>query len=125
MEGFANVPNGGGFVGVELFHQSDLFGGEGLAPAALASSGSSRGKSCLGALADEVALELRKSTEDVEDELPAAGRGVDLFGGALEADALAVKLCDRLDEVLHGSSEAVPGPHYRRVPVPHERKRLG
>src|SRR3954451_12829930 len=40
MERFANVPNGRGFVGVELFHQSDLPGSEGFAPAALASPGS-------------------------------------------------------------------------------------
>src|SRR3954463_15841860 len=61
----ANVLNGGGFVGVELFHQSDLFGGQGFAPAALASPGSCSGKSCLGALADDVALKLRKGAEDV------------------------------------------------------------
>lgn len=89
MEGFANVPNGCGFIGIELFHQSNLFGGQGLSTAALASPGSGSGKSCLGAFADEVALELRKGAEDVEDELPAAGCGVDLLSEALEADTLA------------------------------------
>src|SRR5215218_3657956 len=99
MEGFANVLNGSGFVGVELFHQSDLFGGEGFAPAAPASPGSGSGKTGLGTLTDGVALELGKGAEDVDDELPAAGRGVDLLGEALEADALAVELRDRLNEV--------------------------
>src|SRR3954451_24100579 len=118
MEGFTNVLNGRGFVGVELFHQSDLFGGEGFAPAALASPGSSSCKSGLGALADDVALELGKRAEDVEDELPAAGRGVDLLGGALEPDALAVKLRDRLDEVFEGATEPIQAPHHQGVPVP-------
>src|SRR3954453_12344486 len=95
------VPN----FATDPFHQSDLFGGEGFAPAALASPGSGRGKSCLGALADEVALKLGKGAEDVEDELPTAGCGVDLLGGALEANALAVELRDRLDQVLQGSAE--------------------
>ena len=99
MEGFANVPNGRGLVGVELFHQSDLFGGQGFAPAALASPGSGSGKPGLGALADDVALKLSKGTEDVEDELPAAGRGVDLLGQALEADPPLLQSGDRLYEV--------------------------
>src|SRR4051794_34882260 len=84
MERFANVLNWGGFIGVELFHQSDLFGGQGFAPAAPASSGPGRSKPSVGALANDVALELRKGAEDVEDELPAAGRGVDLLSEALE-----------------------------------------
>src|SRR5215210_5885271 len=118
MERFANVPNGRGFVGIELFHQSDLFGGESFAPAAPASAGSGRGKPGLGALADDVALELRKGTEDVEDELPAAGRGVDLLGEALEADALAVKLPDRLNQMREGAAEAIQAPYNKGVPVP-------
>src|SRR4051794_15763398 len=118
MEGFTNVFDGRGFVGIELFHQSDLFGGEGFSPAAPASPASGRGKPGLGALADDVALELRKGAEDVEDELPAAGRGVDLLGEALEADAAAVKLCDGLDKVLEGAAEAIQAPHHKGVPFP-------
>src|SRR5215207_20720 len=124
MEGFANVLNRRGFVSVELFHQSDLLGGEGFAPAALASSGSGRGKPGLGALADDVALELRKGAEDVEDELPAAGRGVDLLGEALEADTLAVEPRDRLDQVLERAAEAIQAPHHQGVPVPQVREGL-
>src|SRR3954452_20221582 len=124
IEGFANVSNGRALVGVELFHQSDLFGGEGFSPAALASPGSGRGKPGLGALADDVTLELRKGAEDVEDELPAAGRGVDLLGEALEADTLAVELRDGLDEVLERAAEAVQAPHNKRVPVPQVRECL-
>src|SRR3954453_7269421 len=60
MEGFANVLNGRGFVSVELFHHGDLFWSEDFSPTALASPGSCSGKPCLGALADDVALELRK-----------------------------------------------------------------
>src|SRR3954464_14184381 len=115
MEGFANVPNGCGFIGVELFHQSDLFMGQGSSTATLASPGSGRGKPGLGALADDVALELRKGAEDVEDELPAAGRGVDLLGEALEADALAVKLPDCLNQMREGAAEAVQAPNHQGV----------
>src|SRR3954469_3779677 len=124
MERFANVPNGRGLVGIELFHQSDLFGGQGFAPAALASPGSGSGKPGLGALANDVALELRKGAEDVKDELPAAGRGVDLLGGALEADALAVKLRDRLDQMREGAAKAIQAPAHQRVPVPQVREGL-
>jgi hypothetical protein len=124
MERFANVPNGRGFIGVELLHQSDLFGGQGFAPAALSPPGPGRGKAGLGALADEVALKLGKSAEDVEDELPTTGRGVDLLGEALEADALAVKLRNRLDEVLQGPAEAVQAPHHQGVPFPQVRERV-
>src|SRR4051812_12509126 len=118
MERFANVLNGGGFVGIELFHHGNLPGSEGFAPAALASSDPGCGKPSLGALTDDVALELRKCAEDMEDELPAAGRGVDLLGGALEADALAVKLRNRLDQVFEGPAEAVQAPHHQGVPAP-------
>ena len=124
MEGFANVPNGRGFVGIEFFHQSDLFGGEGFSSATLASSGSGRGKTGPCALADEIALELRKGTEDVEDELAAAGRGVDLLGGALEADALAVELRDGLDQVLQGAAKAIQAPHDKGVSFPEVREGL-
>src|SRR5215203_3508691 len=110
MERFANVLNRRGFVGVELFHHGNLFGGEGFAPATPASSISGSGKPGLGALANDVALELGKGAEDVEDELPAAGRGVDVLGEALEADALAVELRDGLDQVLEGAAEPIQAP---------------
>src|SRR4051812_19351379 len=124
MERLANVPNGRGFIGIELFHQSDLFRGEGFSPAALASPGPGSGKSCLGALADDVALELGKGAKDIKDELPAAGRGVDLLGEALEADALAVKFPDRLNQMREGAAEAIQAPHYQGVPVPQVREGL-
>jgi len=82
----------------------------------LASPGSGRDKPGLGALADDVALEFSKGAE-VENELPAAGRGVDLLGQALEANTLAVELRDHLDEVLEGTAEAVQAPHYQGVPA--------
>jgi hypothetical protein len=48
------------------------------------SSGPRCGQGGLGALTDEVTLKLGKGTKDVEDELAAAGRGVDLLGEATE-----------------------------------------
>src|SRR3954452_12449033 len=52
FEGSANILNGRGFVGVEFLHHRNLFGGQVLSTAALASPGSGGGKPGLGALAD-------------------------------------------------------------------------
>ena len=56
--------------------------------------------------------------------LPAAGRGVDLFGEALEPYALTVELCDGLDKVFKRAAEAVQAPHYKGVSVPQVREGL-
>jgi len=74
--------------------------------AALASPGSGRGKSCLGAFADEIALELRKGTEDVEDELPAAGERV----GKRMGSSVARKSPHEAGQVPYVETESASGP---------------
>src|SRR5208337_5650861 len=71
---------------VELAGKLDLAGSAGKPrSAAFASAGSSGCESCLGALPDDVALELCESSKDMEDELSAGSRGVDLLGETLRA----------------------------------------
>jgi len=48
----------------------------------------------VGSLPDEVTLELSERPEDVEHELAAAGRGVDLFLQGPEANASLLQLFD-------------------------------
>ena len=83
----------------------DLAGSAGeLRPAAFATAGTGSSEACLGALPDDVALELRKGSKDMEDELSAGGRCVDLLGEAFEAYPFVVEGGDRLDEVAEGAS---------------------
>jgi hypothetical protein len=73
-------------------------------------------QACLGALPDDVPLELRQGAEDVEDELPPGGGGVDLLGEALEADALGVQGGDGLDEVPERAAKPIETPDDEGVP---------
>lgn len=50
------------------------------------------------ALPNEVALELGQSAKDMEDQLPATGGGIDLFGEALKSDAAAIELSHQINE---------------------------
>lgn len=50
----------------------------------------------LSPFADDVALELGQGGEDMEDQLPAAGGRVDLFGQALETDSPLLQPSDGL-----------------------------
>ena len=59
------------------------------------------------ALPNEGALKLRKHAEHVEDEDALRGSRVDRLLEAPEADVAQAQLLDRLDELLHGSRQAV------------------
>jgi hypothetical protein len=65
---------------------------------------------------------LGQRTEEVEDELPAAGRRVDLLGEALEADAPRVEVGDGPDEVLEGAAQPIQAPDAQGVPLPQVRE---
>jgi hypothetical protein len=72
---------------VELPGERELLGiGQLPRPAPKSSSGSGRGESRVGALADQIALELGQGPEEMEDELAARRGGVDLLGQTLEPD---------------------------------------
>ena len=64
----------------------------------------------MGALPDQVAFELGQRPEDVEDELAAAGGGVDLLLQGLEADAPLLKQGDGVDEVAQGAAKSIQPP---------------
>ena len=72
----------------------------------------------MGALADQIALELGQGPEDVEDELAARRGGVDLLGQTLEADPPLRKRGDDLDQVLQRTPQAIEPPDDEGVPFP-------
>ena len=72
----------------------------------------------LGALADQVALELGQRAEHVEDAL-AAGRGcVGALLQRAEPDARTLEPCNRVDEVLERAPEPVEPPDDQRIAGP-------
>src|SRR5262249_24013926 len=86
--------------------------------AALLSAGPGRVEPGPGPLADDVALELGQGGEDVEDQLPTAGRRVDALLEAPEADLPFLELPDGLDEVPEAAAQAVELPDHEGVPLP-------
>ncbi len=76
---------------------ADLLGGHGREPAEAHAAGGIQ--SIAGALDDQLADELRHRGEDVEDQPPAGGGGVQGLAQALEADTLPAQRGDDLDQV--------------------------
>jgi len=69
----------------------------------------------LRAFADQVALELRQRSENVEDE-PAAGRGrVDRLAEGAKADSASLERGDGVDEMAERAPEAIEAPDDERV----------
>ena len=71
------------------------------------------GQAGLGALDDQLALELGERGEDAEDQLAGGGRRVDrraLAGQDLEPDAALGELVDQVDEVAQVAAEPVELP---------------
>ena len=66
-------------------------------------------------LPDEIPLELGQGSEDVEDELPAAGGGVQLLLQRLDVHTPALKVPDGVDEVSEGTAEPVQPPDDKGV----------
>src|SRR3954451_19392487 len=67
-------------------------------------------------------VSLGQCPEDVEDELPAAGRRVDGLPQAPEAHAAVAQIGDRLDEMLETAAEPVEIPDHERIAGPHVSK---
>lgn len=85
---------------------SDLLGGH-RGRAAESHAASLGGGQALGTLHDQLADELSKGGEDVEDEAAAGGGGVEGFLQGPEADAAATQIGDDRDEVGQGAGEPV------------------
>ena len=86
-----------------------------LRSAALPAPRSCGGKPRLGALADQLALELGQGCEDVEGQRPLGGGGVDGIVEALEADLGFVELVDDSDKVLEGAPQAIQLPDHQNI----------
>src|SRR4051794_41377724 len=86
-QGLTDLPNGVPLILSKALQLLDLLGCEhfGSAKQSAARPGSS--KAGVGALPDEIPLELGQCPEDMEDELAAAGGGVQLFLERAETDA--------------------------------------
>src|SRR3954470_11405345 len=72
-------------------------------------------QTCMGALHDEIPLELCQGPEDMEHELAATGRGVDLLLERPEADALLLQLSHGLDQMGEGATQPVQPPDHEGV----------
>jgi hypothetical protein len=102
-----------------FFFASSFRGRPPLFPRARAAS-----RPALGPLADDVPLELGQGREDVEDQFPAAGRRIDTFLEAPEADSPFLELPHSLDEVPDATAQAVELPDHECVPLPEVREGL-
>ncbi len=82
---------------------------------ALPPAGTGRGQADLGSLTDAVPLALGQGPEDVEDQLAAAGGGVDLLGQAPEAAAPLMQVGARLEQVAERARPSRSGFQTTRV----------
>ena len=87
-----------------------------------AAASSRDGQAGAGALADQLALHLREGSEDLVEEAPHGGAGVDIFGKALEVHASAVQLGQNSNEVLEAAAHAVKFPHNKPVSLANVRE---
>jgi hypothetical protein len=76
---------------------------------------SSCSQACDGALPNQVSLKLSQGAKDVEDQLAARGRGVDLLSGALKADAPLIEGGDQVNEMAKGTAESIEAPDHQGV----------
>src|SRR3954469_14236937 len=95
---------------VELHRELALLGREQLRPAAEPSARPGCGQARLGALTDEVALELGEGAEHMEDQPAAARGGVERLLQAPEADLLPLEPLGERDQVLERAAEPVAAP---------------
>src|SRR3954447_7369734 len=91
-ECLADFTDGSALVFGEHPQLVNLAGTQGLGSAEQPATCSSGGQAGVGPLPDEVPLKLSEGAKDMEDELPAAGRGVDLLLQRPEADAPLLQL---------------------------------
>src|SRR5439155_14757292 len=93
--------------------------------AAFTSSGSRRSQSCQSALANEVALKLGQGAEDVEDQLAARCRGIDVLLQATEANVATLELGYGVDQMPQRASQPIQFPDHECVAWPQLVEDLG
>ncbi|ALT20312.1 hypothetical protein TP48_22175 (plasmid) [Xanthomonas citri pv. citri] len=94
-----------------------LVGGDDWFASALAPASGGGTQPGLGALANQIALELAQRAEHVEDEPPARRGGVDGFRQRTKADASRFQRAYRFDQVRHGAPKPVQPPDCQHVAV--------
>jgi hypothetical protein len=120
----ADVRNRCLLVLVELSYHSNVLGLQrGPASSPFPSDSSCR-QASLRPLPDDVPFKFRERPEDVEDQLAARGRRVDLLGERLKTDVAVIEFRDPGDEVLEGPAEPVKLPDNQGVVFPQMRERL-
>src|SRR5512135_454440 len=111
----ADVGDGVALVVVEGLGDLRLAGVERSGPSTQPPPCPGGGQSGLGALPDQVTLELSERAEDMEHQLAAACRGVDLLLQGLEADAPLLQHGDGVDEVAQRAAQPVQPPDHHGV----------
>lgn len=94
---------------------AQFVGGDDWPTASLAAALARSAQARLGALADQIALELRQGAEDVEHQHASRRGGVDVLGERAEPDASGRHLADLLDQVTHRAAESIELPDHQRV----------
>src|SRR5512142_710882 len=120
--GCADVSDGVGLVLVERLGDLRLARVKRSRPSAQPASCPCCEQSSPGALPDQVAFELSERAEDVEDQLAAAGGGIDLLLQRLEADPPLLKQGDGVDEVAQRAAQPVQPPDDEGVARAHVRQ---
>jgi len=82
------------------------------------------GKPCLGAFADQASLELGEGAEHVKNEPSLRRRRIERFRQAPKADFSQPERFERLNQLLHGTREAVELPNDDRVARSREFERV-
>jgi len=93
-----------------------------------AAAGAGGVQALAGAFHDQLALELVDRAEDMEDQPPGGGGGVDLLLQHDQADAALVQLAGEREEVLerpHGAGQAGDDEHVARAQVGQARSSSG
>ena len=84
---------------VHLPGNRELLGGHDCWTPPMATPGASGIQTCLGALANELPLELGQRAEDVKDQAPTGSRSVDAFGQGAKSDPSLVEFTHRVDQM--------------------------
>ncbi len=71
----------------------------------------------MGALSDEIPLELSQCSEEMEDQLATTGRRVDLLLQGPEANAAFLEVTDGVDQMRQRATEPVETPDNEGVPL--------
>src|SRR4051812_17611966 len=98
-QGMTDLSHGVPVILRKTFELLDLLRRQNIGPPKQPASCPGSLQSCMGSLPDEVPLKLRQGAEDVEHQLAATGRGVDLLLQGPEAHASRLELPDGLDQM--------------------------